>query len=170
MLMRRELKARRSQWVLLLGFLVLTTLCRAEGKCPWLNEATAAGVVTGPVKLEMHPAEDGGSICIFRTQRASAVYTLRILVVEMKDPSKGISFYQSRCTSPAISLRAIGNEAVLCAEDAGSFHGEQVIGRVRDNIFIVDVSDSVAKDPSMTRELLQEKTRSTAEQVAGNLF
>jgi hypothetical protein len=88
----------------------------------------------------------------------------------MKDPSKGVLFYQSRCTSPAISLRAIGNEAVLCGADAGSSHGEQVIGRVRNNIFIVDVSDSMAKDSSMTRELLQEKARGTAEQVAGNLF
>jgi hypothetical protein len=127
-------------------------------------------MVNGPVSVEMHSTEDGGNICIFSTQRDSAVYTLRISVVEIKDPIKGISSYRSRCTSPAISLRAIGNEAVLCGADAGSSHGEQVIGRVRNNIFIVEVSDSMAKDPSMTRELLQEKARSTAEQVAGNLF
>ena len=126
--------------------------------------------MNGSVSVEMHPTEDGGNICIFSTQKDSVVYTLRVTVVEMKDPSKGVLFYQSRCTSPAISLRAIGNEAVLCGADAGSSHGEQVIGRVRNNIFIVDVSDSMAKDSSMTRELLQEKARGTAEQVAGNLF
>jgi hypothetical protein len=170
MTMRRVLNRRRVQWIVLAGCLLLTAQCKAEAICPWLNEATAAGMVNGPVTLEMNSTDDGGSICIFRSQRGSAVYSLEISVRERKDESKGISSYQSRCTSPVTSLRAIGNEAVSCSADTGSSHGEQVIARVRDTIFIVNLSDSVAKDSSMTRESLQEKARSTAEQVAGNLF
>jgi hypothetical protein len=170
MVMRGVLKTRLLQWVVVVGCLLLTTECNAETICPWLNAATAAGFVNGPVTLDIHPTDDGGNICIFRSQRGSVLYSLEISVREMKDESKGILPYQSRCTSPATSLRAIGNEAVLCSADAGSSNGEQVIARVRNNIFMVDINDSVAKDPSMTREMLLEKARSTAEQVAGNLF
>jgi len=170
MAMRRVLKMQRLQWIVLVGCLLLTSRCKAEAICPWLNAATAAGMVNGPVTLEMNSTGDGGNICIFRSQRGSAVYSLEISVREMNDESKGTASYQSPCTSPATSLRAIGNEAVSCSVDAGSSHGERVIGRVRNSIFIVDIRDSVAKDPSMTRDLLQERASSTAEQVAGNLF
>jgi hypothetical protein len=45
-----------------------------------------------------------------------------------------------------------------------------VIGRVRDRLFIVTVSSTIARDPSMTRQLLKEKARMIAEQIAGALF
>jgi hypothetical protein len=170
MAMRRVLKTRWLQWIILAGCLFLTTQCKADGICPWLNEATAAGMVNGPVVLEMNSTGDGGNACIFRSQTGSVVYSLEISVREMKDESKGISAYQSRCTSPVTSLRAIGNEAVLCSADAGSSHGEQIISRVRNNIFIVDISDSMAKNPSMTRDMHVEKIKVVAKQVAGNLF
>jgi hypothetical protein len=52
----------------------------------------------------------------------------------------------------------------------GYSRGEQVIGRVRDRLFIVTVSSTIAQDPSATRQLLQEKARTIAEQIAGALF
>jgi hypothetical protein len=68
-------------------------------------------------------------------------------------------------------LQSIGNEAVTCAADTkGHTYGEQVIGRVRDQIFTVTVTTSAKQDPSMSREALQEKSRNKAEQVAGALF
>jgi hypothetical protein len=52
----------------------------------------------------------------------------------------------------------------------GYSRGEQVIGRVRDRLFIVTVSSTMAQDPSAARQLLQEKASTIAEQIAGALF
>jgi hypothetical protein len=46
--------------------------------------------------------------------------------------------------------------------------GEAVVGRVRDSVF--RVSTTSRNDPDMTREVLEQKTRNIAEQVAGSLF
>ncbi len=97
--------------------------------------------------------------------------SLRITVEKVKDPGRGLAAYTTQCRGAAAPLRAIGNEAVMCAADTkGHTHGEQVIGRVRDQIFTVTVTTSARQDPSMPREALKEKTRNIAEQVAGALF
>ena len=71
--------------------------------------------------------------------------------------------YKARCGAGATALRAIGNEA--CAvEIKGQTYGQEVIGRVRDQIFTVTLTTTVPKDA------LQEKARNIAEQVAGALF
>jgi hypothetical protein len=84
--------------------------------------------------------------------------------------TKAVASHESRCTAPAAALKAIGNEAVSCSADVGYSRGEQVIGRVRDRLFIVTVSSTIAQDPLMTRQLLQAKARMIAEQIAGALF
>ena len=60
---------------------------------------------------------------------------------------------------------------MTCAADIkGQGDGEQVIGRVRDQVFTVTITTSARNDPSMSRDELKEKTRNIAEQVAGALF
>lgn len=163
-------KAFGRQWITLFGLLLIATLCKAETECPWLNVATAAGALEGPATLDIHATEDGGNICVFRSQKGTAVRSLQISVRPMKDEDKGIAPYQARCTSSAVPLRAIGNEAVLCAADDNASHGEQVISRVRGDVFIVYVSAREGKDASMTRASLVDRAKIIAEQVAGNLF
>jgi hypothetical protein len=73
--------------------------------------------------------------------------------------------YKAHCSGDATHLQAIGNEAVMCAADTkAQAHGEQVIGRVRDQVFTVTITTSARNDA------LEEKTRNIAEQVAGALF
>jgi hypothetical protein len=76
----------------------------------------------------------------------------------------------SECSAPGAPLRAIGNEAILCADDTKHARGEAVVGRVRDSLFRVVISTSSRSDSDMTREVLEQKTRNVAEQVAGSLF
>lgn len=58
-------------------------------------------------------------------------------------------------------LNAIGNEAVACAT-----HGrEQVVGRVRDQLFTIRLTMK-----GFNEEAISEKGRLVAEQVSGNLF
>jgi hypothetical protein len=82
----------------------------------------------------------------------------------------GYTLDASQCTSAATQFKAIGNEAILCADDKKNSHGDEVIGRVRDSVFRVTISTSSRNDPVMTREALDDKARSIAEQVAGALF
>ncbi len=102
---------------------------------------------------------------------ANASRELRITVEEVKDPQQAMTAYRTRCGSGPTPLRAIGNEAVTCAADTkGKTYGQQVIGRVRDQIFTVTLTTSAKNDPFMPREALEEKARNIAEQVAGALF
>jgi hypothetical protein len=159
------------QWMMFFGLIFLSARCNAQGHCAWLNDATASGVLNGPVTLNLETAAEDQNICVFTYLKAANDYsTLRIMVQPLKDTSKAVVLHESLCTSVPGSLKAIGNEAVSCAADVGYSRGEQVIGRVRDRLFIVTVSSTNAKDPSATRQMLQEKARAVGEQVAGALF
>jgi hypothetical protein len=161
---------RCSQWILLLALLLIPVAAQAETHCPWLNVATASGVLNGPASLEVTAIADNGNACLFRYQKGTAIYSLRISVREIKDVNKSLSADKAKCTSPATSLTAIGNEAVMCAVDMGPIHWEEVIGRVREKLFVVGVRANTQLDTAMTRDLMQEKVRDVAEQVAGALF
>jgi hypothetical protein len=159
------------KWMMLFELVFLSARCKAEGHCAWLNEATASGVLNGPVTLDLETAADDQNICVFTNLKTAKDYSaLRIMVQPLKDVSKAVASHESLCTSVPVALKAIGNEAVSCSADVGYSRGEQVIGRVRDRLFIVTVSSTIAQDPSATRQLLQEKARTIAEQIAGALF
>jgi|SRR5271170_2402589 len=171
----RKLSGQRRvhlQWMLVLGLLFSCAICKSEeSHCTWLNEATAAGFLNGPVTLDLETAPDDQSICTFTNLKTAKDYaTLRIMVQPLKDTCKAVASHESQCTSAPTALKAIGSEAVSCSADVGYSRGEQVIGRVRDRLFIVTVSSTMAQDPAMTRQLLQEKARNIAEQIAGALF
>ena len=124
----------------------------AEDRCAWLNAATAAGVLGG----EVHMTVTQGS-CEFVHHETS----LRIEVGSGSAP-------HAQCGSGAEPLRAIGNEAQACAyQGKPGWMAEQVVGRVRDQAFLVRIS---TKDQSAAPKILREKARKVAEQVAGILF
>ena len=160
------------QWMILLGLLFSGARCKSEeGHCAWLNEATASGYLNGPVTLDVKTGPEDRNICTFTNLKIAKDYaTLRIMVQPLKDTNKAVASHESLCTSTPTALKAIGNEAVSCSADVAYSRGEQVIGRVRDRLFIVTVSSTMAQDPAMTRQLLQEKARNIAEQIAGALF
>jgi hypothetical protein len=119
-------------------------------------------------------SQGSAAACSFDYHDATASRELRITidqVKQVKDPGPSLAAYTTQCSGAATPLRAIGNEAVACAADTKRHtYGEQVIGRVRDQIFTVTMTTSAHHDPSMPREALKEKTRNIAEQVAGALF
>ena len=171
--MRKRIKPTKRclKWMILVALVFLSARCKAQGHCAWLNEATASGFLNGPVTLDLETAAEDQNICVFTNLKTAKDYsTLRIMVQPLKDVDKAVASHKSLCTSVPVALRAIGNEAVSCSADVGYSRGEQVIGRVRDRLFIVTVSSTVAQDPSATRQLLQEKARTIAEQIAGALF
>ena len=89
----------------------------------------------------------------------------------MTDIPKQFPTYLAQCPPKSPPLRAIGNEAVVCSiQGKGEPSSERVVGRVRDQAFVVSVSSSVQDDPAMTQEMRREKANLVAEQVAGILF
>ena len=150
--------------------LFLCATCGAETHCPWLNEATAAGILNGPVTLEMKKSAETGEVCTFQYLRGTATWSLQIVVRDSGHSREGAKRYESHCISSLVPLRGIGNEAASCAIDTRNYRGEQVIGRVRDLLFIVGIRAGRGHTPPVKSEILREKAESVSESVAGNLF
>ncbi len=161
----------RSFHVFLLSLAFMPAVCHAQAKCPWINEATARGVVGGAVTVTVKVNDQGAGVCEFSRQQGAAVHQLRISVDIMTDIPKQFPSYLAQCPPKSAPLRAIGNEAVMCSiEGKEDKYAESVVGRVRNQAFAVSVSSSVQDDPSMTQEMRREKANLMAEQVAGILF
>jgi hypothetical protein len=128
----------------------------AEGRCPWLNAATAGGVLGGPVRVTVTPGS-----CEFVRETNGHEIALRIEVGAVSAP-------HVTCGAHADPLKTIGNEALACSwEGKEGWISEQVTSRVRDQAFLVRVSTN---DRSAAPKTLREKARNVAEQVAGFLF
>ena len=144
-------------------------LCRAKAKCPWLNAATAEGLLGGKVQMNITPpTAQGDTTCEFSSQQDATVSILRIEVHTMEVPSKEFASYLSQCSGTTLPLKAIGNEAVQCVLKGGSTPGEeQIIGRVRDRVFLLSTRRNA---PWFSKGGLREDTRNIAEQISGSLF
>jgi len=162
----------QSSRILLLGLTtLLATVCPGQAKCAWINEATASEILGGAATVTAKVSDQGDGVCEFSQQQGGVVHQLRISVGIMTDIPKQFPSYLAQCPPPSTRLRAIGNEAVICSVlGKADQYAEQVVGRVRDQAFVVSVSSSVQNDPSMTQELRREKANRVAEQVAGILF
>jgi hypothetical protein len=136
--------------------LCLPLMAAAEERCPWLNAATAGGVLGGSVQVTVTPAS-----CEFVRKAGAQETTLRIEVTAASAPN-------AHCGPGAKPLKAIGNEAAACSyEGKAGWMAEQVVGRVRDQAFVVRIGTN---DRSAMAKTLREKARNVAEQVAGILF
>lgn len=151
----------------------LPATAHAANNCTWLNEATASGFLGGnAVGTFTAPASGQPAICAFVDQSAAATRTLRITVEVAADPhARMMDTITKECGADAAPLKAIGNEAVVCAaDDRKGGLGKRVVGRVRDQVFTITIGTTLKGDPILTRDALGAKIYSAAEQVSGNLF
>lgn len=154
---------------MLLGTSLSPALCRAQAVCPWINAVTATDAPSG----SSVPADQitvSKNECRFDYQEDGVAYELRVIVQETENGSKDMERKEGECTSKATALRGLGNEAVLCGADRHSSPGEQVIGRVRDKVFVVDVSVKAGRGSNAKAKSLGDMATMIADQVAGNLF
>jgi hypothetical protein len=152
--------------------LAAPSLCHAKNDCPWLNEATASGFLGGSALGDFTAAATGKpAVCTFVEQEANFTRTLTITVEIAADAHARMSEVAQICGAGASTLKAIGNEALVCpANDRKAGMGERVVGRVRDQVFTVTIGTTLKDDQEMTRDALIAKIGTAAEQVAGNLF
>jgi hypothetical protein len=173
------------------GTLLAPQKCSAEAKCPWLNAATAGGVLGGTVQMavtapvEPAPGKGVGTAmysdqvrmdrfdvsCEFTRKVDTGTDTLSITVKTMGDQAKEFHSFLALCGGPTVALKGIGNEAVQCVIKNSSGKAEQqVIARVRDRAFLLTITRQASEPAAADGERLHEDTRNTAEQIAGSLF
>src|SRR5271168_3173286 len=162
----------RSLYTLLLGLaMLMPTVCHGQTKCPWINEATARGILGGAVTLTAKVSDHGVGVCEYSRQQEAVILQLRISVDIMTDLPKQFPAYLAQCPPKSPPLRAIGNEAIFCTIQGHSDpYAEVVVSRVRAQAFVVTVSSTIPDDPGMTQQMRREKANLIAEQVAGILF
>jgi hypothetical protein len=164
----------RTSLKLLLSLALFTpAICNAQTKCPWLNEATARGILSGPVTVTVtvKPGDQASGICEFARHQGTAIHELRISVDLMTDIPKQFPTRLAQCPPKSPPLPATGNEAVTCSAHTKENHyAELVVGRVRNQAFVVSIGSTVQDDPSLTRVERRDKANQIAEQVAGILF
>lgn len=157
--------------IILAPVLLVSGACYGQAACPWLNVATAAGLLGGPSVLSMTETPDHAKVCLFHRSEPADENSLRIFVAVMSEEQsavRSVTSFSESCRGPALPVRGIGNDAVLCRDDEGKLHGEEMVGRVRNNVFTVTLR-TAGRAATATNGLV-EKTEMAAEQVAGNLF
>jgi hypothetical protein len=126
--------------------------------CPVLTTATARGAI-GEVQLKVtHSEKNSGYTCEFTGNEIE----LTVEVSTLPGPGQFSRFADTACQGgrDILQLKAIGNEAVACSSGAA----EKVVGRVRNQAFLIRLNSIGAAKPS------RSAARDLAETVAGNLF
>jgi len=58
------LKLKRSSHTFAFGLaLLMPAICHAQAKCPWINEATARGILGGAVTATATVNDQGAGVC-----------------------------------------------------------------------------------------------------------
>jgi hypothetical protein len=157
---------------LALGFIGLPAVAHAANNCPWINEATASGLLGSEAVgtfIDATPRQP--ATCIFTQQAAEVTRTLRITVELMSDPHQILELIAAHCATAGTPLPAIGNEAMVCsAEGHNGAPAEFVAGRVRDQVFTITIHSTLKGDSILTRDALKVRIVTAAEQISGNLF
>ena len=139
----------------------------AQTSCPWMNAATASGILGEPLIATVSRADktSGDATCDFAPQHSAANAALHIEVITMSAPGREFATYTRQCVSKPILLKAIGNEAVECTQNSGPTQSVEVIGRVRNRVFLVNLRGA---DIPLADEL--NKAKDVAEQVSETLY
>lgn len=157
---------------LLLVVLCLAVNAQAKNNCPWINEATASGLLGGDAVGDFtESANSQPAVCTITQTGPNFTRTMRITVDVVPDTHARWQSALQACGKTAAPLQAIGNEASMCAVDTRNAGlGELVVGRVRDQLFTITITTTLKDDLILTRMSLKERAYTASEQVAGNLF
>src|ERR1700727_2765509 len=77
--------------------LLRPAVCLGQTKCPWINEATARGILGGQVTMKVEVDDQGAGVCTFSRQQGSAKLELQIAVYLMTDVTKEFPGYLAKC-------------------------------------------------------------------------
>jgi hypothetical protein len=159
--------------VLAILLLLAAVSVRAEdNKCPWLNQATASGLLGGDAMITFTSATNGQpAVCAFEQKTPDGMRELTISVAIDADAQMKLDAMMHGCGAADHLLQAIGNAAGVCTMDTKHRQmSERIVGRVRDQIFTISFVTTLKNDSELNRDSMMSKSYSAAEEVAGNLF
>jgi hypothetical protein len=160
--------------VALLGALLAAVppATHAANNCPWINEATASGLLGADAVGSFTDATAAQpAVCTFIQEELGTTRTLRITVMDTPEFRALLDSETKACATPASPLIALGNEAIACSgDDRKKLYAERVVGRVRNQVFTITLSTTRKDDSILTRSELKLRILVAAEQVSGNLF
>jgi len=158
--------------MLALCLLCVPEFSNAANKCPWINEATASGLLGGAAEGLYTPATTGqAAACTFTQASAEVTRTLRITVELATNPHAQLIAIAQTCGPELVPVKAIGNEAMACVADGRKgAKGVRIVGRVRDQVFTILIGTTLKNDPILSPYVLKTNILTAAEQVSGNLF
>lgn len=155
---------------ILATIILLASAGTAESDCPLLNRATASGVLGGKVSQQIHASSTGKISCMFGYQDGKVESVLTLTVFSSQDPHQDVRADESSCSSAARQIQGIGNSADICRADNRASWGEQVVGRVRDKVFVIYLRTRQKTQTEIPRARLTDNAIEVAEHVAGDLF
>lgn len=167
--MIRKLESFR--WIFFCAVLLTSAGCRGQTNCPWMNSATAAGILGVRVHATvMHPSKNPDDANCNFTSQQPGVTTLHIAVITMSTQGEEFVAYKRQCGPNPVPLKAIGNEAIECNLDTDAGRSVQVVGRVRNRLFVVNIGGSVLNGTGTGHGEQFDKARDVAEQVSESLY
>jgi hypothetical protein len=137
--------------------------CHAQETCPYINTATTSGALEAQAQLSARSNSNAGDVCKYSAGQGNDKRGLYVVVRTVSLSQQHFSNSEKRCVNKPKAVHALGNEAWSCKLQ-GSSHGLAIFGRVRDKLFIVQLTGLTNDD------VLQDKTALAAEQVANNLY
>ena len=149
---------------------VFPNMSNAAALCPFMNEATATGILGGPVEVQVTVTEKdkGDATCEFRRKTDDSSLSLNIQVKTMHDWRVEFPPFVAQCGHRSEPIRGIGNEAVACTGDADDHKRyDQILSRVRERSLSVRVTTLSSQ---LNAGTLRQKAFQSADLVSGNLF
>ncbi len=107
---------------------------------------------------------------MFGYQDGKVENVLTLTVFSSQDPHQDVRADESSCSSAARQIHGIGNSADICRADSRASWGEQVVGRVRDKVFVIYLRTRPKTQTEIPRARLTDNAIQVAEHVAGDLF
>jgi hypothetical protein len=158
--------------LIVIGAFLLPMPGFAANNCPWMNEATAWGLLGADGVGAFTQGSPGQpAVCTFNSETQGVRRALRITVEVTPEARSLVALAAQECTAGAAPLRAIGNEAFVCIADVRKgMASVRALGRVRDQYFTIIIASTQRNDPVLTPDALKSKIYTAAEQVSGNLF
>lgn len=158
----------KSTATILLLLLSAGGVTSAAAQCPWINKATAGGLLGVHGDLHAIASTVTTNSCSFEADGSRGMERLLIHVSASQQSSQLVRLYEKDCTSAPVWLSGIGNEAFACGVRSRAPHAERVAGQVRDRAFEIELVRRVAGVNAEKK--LQALAASAAGQVVGNLY
>ncbi len=147
--------------------LAIALPARAAARCPWMNDATASGLLGGDA---VGNYVDRPAACTFTQTGNGVTRTLTVSVFDSPKPHDLVESLLRDCEQ-ASPVQAIGNEAAVCTAGHSKYlRPNRLIGRVRGQVFVIAFDTTLRSDPILNNESISAKIDIAAEQIAGNLF